>query len=82
MPSGSTQLPLNMSTATEGLGWEEEEERSEAGMEGSAVEETAAAGEALWLWHARRKSSVQLGVFQACPQVAQGNGSAKEWRRK
>lgn len=78
MPSGSTQLPLKRSRVEDERlsGEDTTDERREMGIEGSGVEERR--GRALRLWQARRKFSVQLRVFQGCPQVAQGNGLVKE----
>lgn len=47
----------------------------ESRLEGVTADKAWAA---LRLWQARRKSSVQFGVFQECPQVAQGSGVVKE----
>jgi len=75
MPSVSTQLPLKRS-------WGEDRFSTDM-VEGRSEGDVGRAGwAALWLWQERRKSCVQLGVFQGCPQVAQGSGLVKEWKRK
>lgn len=78
MPSASEQLPLKRSWAEDRFNGDVEERR----LEGVAADDSRAAWAALRLWQARRKSCVQLGVFQGCPQVAQGSGLVKEWKRK
>lgn len=79
MPSASVQLLLRRSWA--------EERFIRDGVEAARLEGVPSGdGRADWvalrLWQARRKSWVQLGEFQGCPQVAQGSGLAKEWKRK
>lgn len=78
MPSASAQLPLRRSRAEDRFSGDVEERR----LEGAASDDSRASWAALRLWQARRKSCVQLGVFQGCPQVAQGSGLVKEWKRK
>lgn len=78
MPSASMQLLLRRSWAVDRFN-EGVEERK---LEGVAAGEGRADWAALRLWQERRKSCVQLGVFQGCPQVAQGSGLVKEWNRK
>lgn len=77
MPSASMQLPLRRC-------WEEDwfsTDMADRTLEGVAADDAEVSAE-LELWQARRKSCVQLGVFQGCPQVAQGSGLVKEWKRK
>lgn len=78
MPSASVQLPLRRDRAEDRFNGDLEERR----LEGVASDDRRASWAALRLWQLRRKSCVQLGVFQGCPQVAQGNGLVKEWKRK
>ncbi len=74
MPSASAQLPFRRSWVADRFDREVEERRAE----GVTEDDDRADWAALRLWQARRKSCVQLGVFQGCPQVAQGNGLVKE----
>lgn len=75
MPSASVQLPLRRSWAEDRFNGDVEERRL-------AEDDGEAGWAALRLWQARRKSCVQLGVFQGCPQEAQGSWLVKEWKRK
>lgn len=73
-PSASMQLPLRRSWAEERFSGDAEEKR----LELVAADDGRAGWAVLRLWQVRRKSCVQLGVFQGCPQVAQGSGLVKE----
>lgn len=78
MPSASAQLPLRRNWAADKFSGDVEERR----LLGVAADDGRACWPVLRLWQARRKSCVQLRVFQGCPQVAQGSGVVKEWKRK
>lgn len=75
MPSASKQLPLRRCRGEVRFNGDLEDGR----LEGVAAGDSWAA---LRFWQLRRKSCVQFWVFQGCPQVAQGRGLVKEWRRK
>lgn len=74
-PSASMQLLLKKDCTEDRL----TRDVGESTLEGVTDDEAWAA---LRLWQARRKSCVQFAVFQGCPQVAQGSGLVKEWKRK
>lgn len=72
-PSASMQVPLKRVCAVDRFNGAVSERLEES--IGRALDDVRTV---VWLWQWRRKSCVQLGVFQECPQVAQGSGFVKE----